>query len=298
MAVSSDQTLANPVVLLTGASSQIGVFAIPRLVQAGFRVLAVTRKRKPAGYPSFSQVKWLNEVEALRVVENCQFLLSAGPMELAAKFLHAQPKFKSAVVFSSSSVESKRESGSTAERDQMQAMLELELRLQRLAQNSNTKLLIFRPTLVYGCGLDTNISRLAAWIRRFGFLPVNGRAKGLRQPVHADDLAAVAISAMRSEQPLPPVLYVPGGETLSYSEMAGRVFAALGKPPRLIRLPESLLMLLAGFTGVLRISDINTEMVKRQNVDLVFDDREARELLGYDPRPFAPAESDFSIPEF
>jgi hypothetical protein len=39
-------------------------------------------------------------------------------------------------------------------------------------------------------------------------------------------------------------------------------------------------------------------MVKRQNVDLVFDDREARELLGYDPRPFAPAESDFSIPEF
>ena len=89
MAVDTDQTIARPVVLLTGASSQIGVFAIPRLVEAGYRVFAVTRTGRPAGYPSFEQVNWLSESDALKDIENCQFLLSAGPLELAAKFLQA-----------------------------------------------------------------------------------------------------------------------------------------------------------------------------------------------------------------
>ncbi len=59
MAVGTDQAVSSSEVLLTGASSQIGVFLIPRLVHAGFRVLAVSRKGKPDGYPGFDQVAWL-----------------------------------------------------------------------------------------------------------------------------------------------------------------------------------------------------------------------------------------------
>jgi NAD(P)-dependent dehydrogenase (short-subunit alcohol dehydrogenase family) len=64
MALGSDQTLNAPRLVLTGASSQIGVFAIPRLIKAGFHVLAVSRKGKPEVYPSFDQVQWLSESEA------------------------------------------------------------------------------------------------------------------------------------------------------------------------------------------------------------------------------------------
>jgi len=298
MASGTDQTLGSPRVLLIGASSQIGVFAIPRLLQAGFHVLAVNRKGRPAWCPVFEQLEWLDETDAIQASQGCRFLMSVGPMELAQKLLHTGSKIRSAVIFSSTSVETKQESDSPKERSQIQAMLMLESELQSRAANRGIKLVILRPTLVYGCGLDNNISRLARWIRRFGFLPVNGRADGLRQPVHADDLASVAITAMLSKNPLPPVLTLAGGSTLSYAEMVTAIFEALGKPARLIRLQEWFLLGLLGIAKIFRAgSDINNEMIKRQRTDMVFSFQQARELLDYDPRPFAPVNEDFFLPD-
>jgi uncharacterized protein YbjT (DUF2867 family) len=147
--------------------------------------------------------------------------------------------------------------------------------------------------------MDTNISRLANWISRFGFMPVNGKADGLRQPVHADDLAEVAVKAMLCSDDLPRVLNLSGGDTLSYSDMVRRIFEALGKPVRLLRLPQPLFVLLIGIANIIRPSaGINSEMVRRQRLDLVFGDQQARQLLDYNPRPFAPVARDFSLPEF
>jgi nucleoside-diphosphate-sugar epimerase len=177
----------------------------------------------------------------------------------------------------------------------MQDMLISENALGSIATNRSLRLVILRPTMIYGCGLDTNISRLASWIHRFGFIPVNGKASGLRQPVHADDLAAVALTALQETKTLPGSLVLAGSSTLSYAEMVGRIFAALGKPVRLLRLPQWLFILLVKLRPG---SSINSEMVRRQGDDLVFDDRQARELLAYRPRPFEPSEKDFSLPEF
>ena len=52
---------------------------------------------------------------------------------------------------------------------------------------------LLRPTLIYAEGEDRNISRLAGLIARFGVLPLAGRGEGLRQPVHAADLAHAAV---------------------------------------------------------------------------------------------------------
>ena len=299
MAIDIDQTINSPGVLLTGASSQIGVFVIPRLVHAGFRVFAVSRKGRPEGIPSFENVRWMNVTDAHDAAKSCQFMLSAGPLGLALELLMSCGHIKKAVVFSSSSVESKQRSGNRAERSQIQNMLTLESKLRSLSENSGLPLVIFRPTLIYGCGMDTNISRLASWISRFGFMPVNGKAAGLRQPVHADDLAKVAITAMLCRDDLPQVLNLSGGDTLSYSDMVHRIFEALGKPARLLRLPQPLFVLLIGIANIIKPSaGINSEMVRRQRLDLIFEDGQARQLLDYNPRPFAPVTRDFSLPEF
>jgi nucleoside-diphosphate-sugar epimerase len=298
MAIGTDQTINPYRLLLLGASSQIGVFAIPRLIEAGFHVLAVSRKGKPEEFPAYDQVEWINEAESVKASESCQYLLSAGPMQLAQKFLASGEEFRSAVVFSSSSVEVKRESDNPVEREQIRDMLALESELQLSAKTSAMKLVIFRPTLIYGCGLDSNISRLAKWIKRFGVMPVNGKAKGLRQPVHADDLSEAATSALLSKLNLPPMLYLRGGDTLSYSEMISRIFPAVGKPARILRLPQWLFVMLVKLAKIFASGgSVNEEMVRRQLNDLVFDDSQARELLGYDPRPFVPQEGDFSLPK-
>ena len=299
MAIDTDQAINSPGVLLTGASSQIGVFVIPRLVRAGFRVFAVSRKGKPEGTPSFENVRWLNVTEAHDAAKECQFMLSAGPMEFALELLMSCGQIQKAVVFSSSSVESKQRSASQAERNQIQGMLTLESKLRSLSDNNGLPIVIFRPTLIYGCGLDTNISRLANWISRFGFMPVNGRAAGLRQPVHADDLARVAINAILYRDDLPRLLNLSGGDTLSYSQMVRRIFEGLDKPVRLLRLPQWLFVLVVKLANITRLSaGINSEMVRRQQLDLVFDDRQARQLLDYNPRHFAPVARDFSLPKF
>lgn len=298
MAIGNHQTLDMPRVLLTGASSQIGLFAIPRLLDAGFEVIAVSRKGRPETYPAFDGVEWLCREEALELAEPCQYILSTGPMQLAQELLQHGGHFQTAVIFSSSSVISKRESGNLAERQVIQGMLSSEANLEGIAEQSGLKLVLFRPTLIYGCGLDSNISRLAGLIRRFGFMPLNAGAPGLRQPVHADDLAAVAVKALLFEKALPRRLALAGGSTLSYKEMVSRIFVALDKPVRLVNLPQSLFVLLVRFSGITGNGPgINVEMIKRQCVDLVFDDSEAREFLNYKPRPFAPTSEDFSLPE-
>jgi len=299
VAAGPGQAVNRPAVLLTGASSQIGVFAIPRLIEAGFRVVAVSRKGRPPHFPDLEQVQWATAAIACEAARSCRFLLSAGPLELAKRFLLACDYLEQAVVFSSTSVASKQASGNPAERAQIRDMQTLESELQSIASSRGLRLAIFRPTLIYGCGMDTNISRLAAFIKRFGFMPVNGEAAGLRQPVHADDLAAVAVGALRSREDLPPVMNLCGGETLSYAEMVSRIFAAMGKPARLLRLPEWLFVAAVSIAGLVRPgSGLNGEMVRRQRHDLVFDDHEARALLAHDPRPFKPAKADFSLPEF
>ena len=158
----------------------------------------------------------------------------------------------------------------------------------------------FSDTQPYGSEIPTpNISRLAEWIRRFGLMPVNGKAEGLRQPVHAQDLATVACTALLSKDDLPRVMNLPGGDTLSYSDMVSRIFSALGKPVRLWHLPQWLFVFIAGVANAVKLTGgVNSEMIRRQRSDLVFEDRQARALLNYKPRPFAPGPEDFTLPDF
>jgi len=299
VATGDDQALTDRCVLLTGASSQIGLFAISRLLAAGFHVAALSRHGKPDEFPVLPHVDWLQGLDELASAGSLQYLLSAGPLSVAQSLLHNMPSLQTAAVFSSSSVQSKRDSADPSERSEMEQMLASETAIRATAGRGGVKLVIFRPTLIYGCGLDANITRLADWILRYGFIPVNGRAEGLRQPVHADDLAAAAVAALTTDGDLPVILSLAGGSTLSYAEMVRKIFRALGKKERLLHLPQWLmvtLLSLARLAGL--VAGTNAEMLRRQRHDLVFDDHEARELLGYRPRPFEPKQADFSIPVF
>ena len=178
MATGLVKTLNSPTVLLLGASSQIGVFLIPRLIRADFHVLAVGRKGKPEAYADSEQLEWLTSMKAAQAEKRYEFLISAGPMELAQQILASDRNIRTAVIFSSSSVITKQESTHPAEREQILGMLKIESELDSLAISRTIKLVILRPTMIYGCGLDNNISRLANWIRRFGFLA--SQRKGCR----------------------------------------------------------------------------------------------------------------------
>jgi nucleoside-diphosphate-sugar epimerase len=306
------------VVWVSGASSQLGVFLLPRLRAAGFRVLALSRKAPSAPLPQALEVadgvRWAHpEDAALPALAAADggpgCLVSCGPLPLARRIVESAPGLRRVVAFSSSSVLSKADSADSAERASMAAMARDEAALAAACAARGLPMLLLRPTLIYGCGLDRNVSLLAACARRFGAIPLAGKAAGLRQPVHADDLAALALRALTAPAPVSLDSPACGGSTLTYREMARRVAAAAPRRAwgrtrgqawrraRLLTLPE---WLLAGAVTALarfpRWRHLNAEMARRQSRDLVFDDTPLRNSLDWSPRPFEPTPADFEIP--
>jgi nucleoside-diphosphate-sugar epimerase len=290
-------------VLVPGASSQVGVFAVPLLVAAGFEVIALSRHPRPRPFPHWPQVRWLRSDELLAAggfaaaALQPVAMLSAGPLDVARHYLEHYPGIRRVAVTSTTSVLSKASSPDPAERRQMAAIEQHEGQLRVLARQRELALTILRPTLVYGCGLDRNISLLAGIIERFGVCPVSTAADGLRQPLHAQDLAAALVRSLAvvSEQGLESPLV--GGSTLSYRAMVELVFQGYGRTPRLLRVPPSLLSAALAARARVAGSNLSPAMVARQAQDLVFDDQQARKVLGIKPRRYAPARADFSWPE-
>jgi len=294
------------VVCVTGASSQLGVFLLPRLRDAGFRVLALGRRTPQKPLEVAEGVTWIRTsflADGERRDEVArhpppQQLVSCGPLNLALRLVLRYPGLQRVVAFSSSSVLSKANSEDRKERREMAAMAAEEEVLAAACSDRGLPLLLLRPTLIYGCGMDRNVSLLARLAARFGVIPLAGVAGGLRQPVHADDLAALVVSALQTAMPLAAESAACGGSTLSYRAMAERVAALQSRPVRLLSLPEGLMV---GLIRVLSVlpgwPGVNAEMARRQNQDLVFDDSALRLALDWTPRPFEPCAADFEVPE-
>ena len=294
------------VVCVAGASSQLGVFLLPQLRSAGFRVQALSRSAplRPLDVaPGVTLLKTSFLADGERRDQVLQlpppdYLVSAAPLELALRLVLRHPGLQRVVAFSSSSVLSKADSNDRSERRLMRSLAAGEEALVAACSERGISLLLLRPTMIYGCGMDRNVSRLAAMARRHGVIPLAGAASGLRQPVHAEDLADLAVRALRTSAGLDTVSPACGGDSLTYREMAQRIAAAVPRRVRLLSLPVGVMVALLRVRALLSGPDgINAEMVRRQNRDLVFDDSALRRSLDWSPRPFRPTPADFEIPQ-
>jgi nucleoside-diphosphate-sugar epimerase len=197
------------------------------------------------------------------------------------------------VVLSSTSRFTKVGSGDTAEQATAAKLIDSEARVRAWAESRGIELVLLRPTLIYGIGRDKNISEIAGFICRFGFFPVLGEAKGLRQPIHAEDVARACVSALQATDAANRAYNISGGETLSYRQLVIRVFGALGRRPRLLTVPLWAFRLAVSMLRCMpRYRQWSTAMAERMNRDLVFDHADAVRDLGFKPRGFALAEED------
>jgi nucleoside-diphosphate-sugar epimerase len=110
-------------------------------------------------------------------------------------------------------------------------------------------------------------------------LPV---ARGLRQPVHADDLAQAVLAALDCPAAAGRVLAIGGGERLTAGSMFARGGGCLARAWLPVPLPAWLRR--CGRYAVARWRGPLT----RLDTDLVADNDEMQRLLGIQPRGFAP----------
>ena len=204
---------------------------------------------------------------------------------------------KRLVAFSSTSRLTKGESSEPAEREVVAQLSQGEGTITAFCAAHGVAYTLLRPTLIYDEGQDENISRIASLIRKLGFFPVCGQASGLRQPVHARDLAQAAIQALPARAAFNQAYNLSGGEALTYRAMVERIFRGLGKKPLIVSLPLEVWKFAMAALDWLRPNETlkhNVNMAARMNVDLWFDHAPAANDFGYAPGPFAPRDFNFT----
>jgi nucleoside-diphosphate-sugar epimerase len=281
---------SQPTILVTGATSQIGKFLLPRLVASGYSVVAVSRQINGGDGRG---ITWLAvDIRSPGcALPAAQVLIHLAPLNLLPPLLPGFLKSggKRLICFGTTSRYIKAASADAGEQAFATGQVAAERDIAAACAKAEARWTLFRPTLIYGAGMDRNVSLIARIIGRFGFFPLFGRAIGRRQPVHADDLAVACVAALNSPRSFDKAYDLAGGETLSYRDMVTRIFAALGRKPRFVHVPMGLFRIAMGLISLLpRFLDFNAEMARRMNDDLVFDSSAAMRDFGYAPRPFRP----------
>lgn len=267
--------------LVIGASSQIGRFLLPRLAARGEPVLALSRQPRIAR----DGVQWaLGELpDALPPLPVLDAIVSFGPLDrLAAWLARAEVAGAPRVVATSSmSAQSKRESPVLAERALARRLCDGEAALAAACRQSGSAWTVLRPTLIYGAGLDRSLTPIARRALRTRVFPLPA-GRGLRQPVHAEDIALAVLAALDRIDSAQKVIEIGGGERLRAGAMFARVRHSLPRMTMPVPLPAPLLRLAARMLPRWR------GPLHRLDEDLVADNAELQRVLGVCPRAFQP----------
>jgi nucleoside-diphosphate-sugar epimerase len=277
--------------LVIGATGLVGSYIVAHLIGGGERPLALSRCQQ-----SMAGADWfegdLTKPQALKFppFATLYFTGDATLLSQALPFL-INSSLKRVVIFTSTSIITKLDSEVAAERTLLRSLAAAEQQIIAACEQHHVAWTILRPTLVYAEGRDINITPLSRLIRRFGFMPLVGGAQGLRQPVHAEDLAIGAIAAASSVAAVNKFYSLPGGETLTYKEMIGRIFDGMRLPRRTVSIPAWLWK--AAFMAAKPLFPRATvAMGTRMMKDMTFDSTPAVQDFGWKARAFHPTFTD------
>ena len=229
--------------------------------------------------------------------------ISFGPIWLLAPFLEQlaieHPErlagLRGLIACSSSSAITKRFAANRFDRELVARLSVAEDQLLATCHRLQVPCRILQPTLIYGkvgdyC--DRNLSRLLQLMRRLPCLPLPSET-GLRQPIHASQVAAVALhlaSQLKSglDSDLPERIAIGGDTTLNYAAMISALQQAQpvddpARRCRLLPIPNRLYFSLAA--PLLLRSPKAFEAVLRMGANLS-GFTPAHQLLGREPQPF------------
>jgi hypothetical protein len=224
------------------------------------------------------------------------WLLAPFFEQLALRYPERLAHLSGLIVSSSSSAITKRFASNLFDRELAARLTSAEDRLLSVCQSLGVECRILRPTIIYGqIGPydDRNFSRLLQILRRVPLFPVPSDS-GLRQPIHASQLSAVALHLARQlagpglDPYLPERIALGGDTSLSYESMIRALQKAQpasdpAQRCRLLPIPNRLFFSLAA--PMLFHSPKAFEAVLRMGANLA-GFTPAHQLLGTDPQPF------------
>jgi nucleoside-diphosphate-sugar epimerase len=152
---------------------------------------------------------------------------------------------------------------------------EAEAALRAIAQDTGMDVVIIRPPLVYGPGVRANFLALMRAVSRGIPLPL-GAVNNRRSLVALSNLVDFIITCIEHPAAANETFLLSDGEDLSTTDLIRRLAGAMGRPARLLPVPESVLIAGAALLG-------RRDIAQRLLGTLRVDTSKARQLLGWVP---------------
>lgn len=153
--------------------------------------------------------------------------------------------------------------------------MEAEHGLQALAKQTGMEVVVIRPVLVYGPGVQANFLNMMNWLYKGVPMPF-GAIHNQRSLVALDNLVDLIVTCSEHPAAANQVFLASDGEDLSTSNLLRRMGNALNRPARLLPIPGWLLEKGANLLG-------RQALAQRLCGSLQVDIRKTRELLDWTP---------------
>jgi len=272
-------------IIVFGPYGQVGLAVIRLALSLGIKVCSVLHRRSVSfSHPLFRQVK---KAELKKVFSGGdKKVVFTGPINKIKEYAEILEDTSHIICFSSTSKFTKSLSSSKFYKNIVKDFEEGEKYIDETAAKVDFKFNIIRPTLIYGFGIDSNISALVKFIKKYKVLPVYKDACGLRQPVHVEDLANSVLSLFNNGSKTYNKAYnLSGGETLTYYAMVERIFETLDSHPIIVG--TRFLPILMDIGGKLVGSNVvHREVALNMEKDFTFSHKDATKDFRYKPRDF------------
>jgi uncharacterized protein YbjT (DUF2867 family) len=162
------------------------------------------------------------------------------------------------------------------------------LRMEELVRASGLAWTIVRPSMIYGSERDRNVHRLLRFLDRSPVFPVFGPGTNLWQPVYHEDCARGVFEALERPASVGRSYDLPGAEPLTYLDLVRTSAEALGRNPRIVKVPlEPVRRALVAAERLRLPLPIDSGQVTRLREDKAYPYERARQDLDYAPRPFS-----------
>ena len=271
-------------ILLTGGTGLLGGVLLDLLLAEGYEVRSLVRKGS-AGLSRLEQTRIelargdaANTRDLYWALSGMEAMVHVAGIEYTPQVLEAarQTGVERVVMVGSTSVHSAYPHRSGQK-----------LRMERLVRESGLRYTIVRPTMIYGSELDKNMHRLLRFLDRSPVFPMFGSGENLWQPVYHEDCARGVLEALKRPVAVGQSYDLPGAEPLTYNDLVRTAASALGRKPRIVRLPLEPVRRFLAVGEKLRLPmPIRSEQVLRLREDKAYPYEKARRELDYAPRPF------------
>lgn len=159
-------------------------------------------------------------------------------------------------------------------------------RAEALVRDSDLDWTILKPSLQFGEG-DGFFNIIAGLVRMSpGIVPVPGNGRSRFQPIHVDDVAAVAVRSLADPTTVGGAFELGGPRYWTYTEITREVLAALGKRRLVVPVPVPLIRLVAGAAELAHLPfPVATDQLRQLRYDNIGPLDLIPSRFGFTPRP-------------